>query len=116
MGGVGDGAGPRRAGDLRDGGGVGRDVVVGFEGAVVFDGSRLVGDGFGGVLIGEDGSIGGADEEVGVEVGGEVFVRGGGDEFDGGESVERFDERSAERSRGESVEGGREFVDEDGGW
>lgn len=42
-------------------------------------------------------------------------MRGGGDEFESGESVECFFERSAKGACGEAVEGGGEFVDEDGG-
>lgn len=57
-----DGAGARGAGDLCDGDRVGADVVVGFEGVVVGDGAWLVVDVFWGVLVGEDGTVGCADE------------------------------------------------------
>lgn len=59
--------------------------------------------------------IGCADEEIGVEVGGEVLVGGGGDDLERWVVLEECVDRGAEGSRGEAVEGGGEFVEEDGG-
>ena len=95
-GGLGDGAGAHRAVDAGDGGGVGAEVVMVFECLVVVDGAWFVGDGFLGVLAGEDGVIGCVDEQVGVEVAGEVFVCGGGDDFERGIVFEECVDRGAQ--------------------
>lgn len=113
---MGDGAGAHCAVDADDRCGVCAEVVVVLECLVVVDGSRLVDDWFLGVLVWEDGVVGCADQEVGVEVGGEVLVGGGGDDPERWVVFEECVDRGAEGSRGESVEGGGEFVDEDAGW